>query len=166
MLNLVWIAWKWLNLKISSAMLAKFIYWDGSKLEYWNYHWITKEVKKTSWYNIREQEFENFYKNNSFNWDEIEKWVLIEDSENSTRNWDLYFSFWHVTWTMEPVVDDSWVYMKIFITDKYDFIPTYSPNQWYKWLLKDILNSWWSYYEEIWYWKTYFWNLEILEKIY
>ncbi len=166
MLNFTGIAWEWAHLEISSSMLATFMSWDGSEQFYWNNHWITQEVKKTSWYRDRKSQFMQLYPNQGSQLHENKIWVFIEDKWSYIRDIDLQYSFWRVTWNMNPVITNDGVYMKILINDTYDFHRTSSNWSSVWWVLKDTLNAWWHYYNLRWYWKEYEWKTEIIEKIY
>ena len=177
-LNLVWVWWGAVDFKISSYMLSKFMYWDGSDDYYNTNHWISEEVKNASWYDDKKEEallkkseyldgsiWEVIDIDKSSNYEDTEMYK-IKDVDNFNRDMDFKLAFWKVNWQSEVVHYQDGFYLKINIYDEYDFNPSYHQNSWFEWVLKDVLNAWGTHYEERGYWKPYNWEIEILEKIY
>ena len=181
-LNLVWAWWGAVDFKISSYMLSKFMYWDGSDDYYNTNHWISEEVKNASWYDDKKEEAllkKSEYLDESIWWvieiDQSSRYsnikekaymYYIRDNNSLNRDIDFKLAFWKVNWKSEVVRYQDGFYLKINIDDEYDFNPTYHNDSWVEWVLKDVLNAWGTHYEERWYWKIYNWNIQILEKIY
>ncbi len=158
-------------------MLEEFMHWDWTDKLYWNNHWITEEVKKTSWFQekleqaiSKKEEYINlemwwkYEIDKSSNYDgqeHKEDMYIIKDTNDDTRNKDFKYSFWKIEWNFGTIHYGDGFYLYMEISDIYDFVPTYD-----RWFQVNILNSWASYYQDKWLWKIYNWKSKILYKIY
>lgn len=152
------------DLPIASYMLARFMNGDWWYDYYNSTHWISEELKLTSWYSDRKEYImSNIDSFSDLNiWEEKPIDFKIEKiyDVNLERQQDFANSFWNIWWNQYVTKNlDGNIEMIIKISDDYDF----HLFKWSIFIWWNNLNGWAEYYQSRWYWKPFTWNLSIYE---
>jgi len=164
----------------SSYMLSKFMYWDWSKDYYYNYSPISIRLKYTDFYREQIDSMKSILESTK-PWVKITQ-PLFADAWSVTDNGMLnillgkYFNknytvlnfsetdFWHSFWTIQGTIswiknDDGSITTNLHIEDSY----IYNEKDRNDIEIDNPMNLIALYYQKIWWWTPFIWELNITE---